>query len=414
MIITGPDLFNRLHSYPRKTVYNETMNKPLLITNANLITGYSVIPNSGIYVNAEGIIEDVFKMSRLSSKSFPSGTETFDACGLNVTPGLIDTHIHGCGGYGTEDMTASSILGMSETLVRHGVTAFLPTIYPDGEECIFRSEEAILNAMGKEKGAKIVGINVEGPFISPKRPGALPLSSISPVDIDYFDRIIEHGKGHVVCMTVAPELKHMHALALRAVTEGVVLLAGHTDASYESMIEGMQCGILHSTHFFNAMSRLHHRNPGAVGAILINPHMSCEVIADGVHVHPELVKLLVRLKPAENIVLITDSLKPTGQKDGPLTANGVEVLLSSEGAFVSKADSTLLNGSALTLNRALYNMGKWGVGPDISVQMATANPARIYGFNHIGSLIPGKKGDICVFDSSFTPKAVFVNGQRRV
>lgn len=388
------------------------MAEPLVIINANLITGYSVIPNSGIYVNAEGIIEDVFKMSRFSSKTFPANTLTYNAEGLNVTPGLIDTHIHGCGGYGTEDMTASSILGMSETLVRHGVTAFLPTIYPDGEECIFKSEDAILDAMGKEKGAKILGINVEGPFISPKRPGALPVSSISAVDIDYFDRIIEHGKGHVVCMTVAPELKHMHALALRAVTEGVVLLAGHTDASYEAMIEGMQCGILHSTHFFNAMSRLHHRNPGAVGAILINPNMACEVIADGVHIHPELVKLLTRLKPAENIVLITDSLKPTGLKGQKLMANGVEVILSELGAFVSKADENLLNGSALTLNRALRNMAQWGVGPEISVQMATANPARIYGFDHIGAIIPGKRGDICVFDSSFEPKAVFVDGRR--
>ncbi|MCR5760405.1 MAG: N-acetylglucosamine-6-phosphate deacetylase [Sphaerochaetaceae bacterium] len=390
------------------------MGEPLLITNANLITGFSAIPNSGIYVNENGWIEDVFKMSRLSTKNFPDNTETYDAEGSTVTPGLIDTHIHGCGGYGTEDMTASSILGMSETLVKHGVTSFLPTIYPDGEECIFRSEDAILKAMGKEEGAKVLGINVEGPFISPKRPGALPASSISPVDIDYFDRIIEHGKGHVVCMTVAPELKHMHALALRAVTEGVVLLAGHTDSSYENMIEGMQCGILHSTHFFNAMSRLHHRNPGAVGAILINPHMACEVIADGVHVHPELVKLLVNLKPAGNIVLITDSLKPTEQKEGPLTANGVEVVLSDEGAFVSREDESLLNGSALTLNKALYNMQKWGVEPDVSVQMATANPARIYGFNSIGSLIPGKKGDICVFNSSFEPKAVFVDGQRRL
>ena len=389
------------------------MNKPLLIINANLITGFSKSPDSGIYVDTEGRIADIFRMSRLASKDF-GNAEVYDAEGNTVTPGLIDTHIHGVGGFGTEDMTEESILGMSETLVKYGVTGFLPTIYPDGEEKIFRQEDAILKAMGKEKGARILGINVEGPFISPKRPGALPLESISPVDIAYFDRIIDHGQGHVVCMTVAPELKHMHELALRATARKVVLLAGHTDASYENMIEGMQCGILHSTHFFNAMSRLHHRNPNAVGAILINPQMCCEVICDGVHVHKELVSLLVRLKPAENIVLITDALKPTGQKSGPLTANGVEVVLSQEGAFVSASDLQLLNGSALTLNRAIANMANWGVGPDISVQMATANPARIYGFNIIGSLIPGKQADICVFDKDFNPRAVFVDGVRKV
>ena len=388
--------------------------QPLVTTNANLNTGLTVIPDSAVFINENGLIGDVFRMSRLSSKNFPEGTKYFDAAGDTVCPGLIDTHIHGIGGYGTEDMKAEAILGMSEELVKYGITAFLPTIYPDGEEKIKKSEEAILNAMGKENGARILGINVEGPFISPKRPGALPQESISPVDIDYFDRIIDHGQGHVVCMTVAPELKHMHALALRAMARGVTLLAGHTDASYENMIEGMQCGILHSTHFFNAMSRLHHRNPGAVGAILINPEMCCEVIADGVHVHRELVKLLTRLKPAENIVLITDSLKPTGLIGNKLQANGVDVMLSEEGAFVSVEDNSLLNGSALTLNKAIANMSKWGVSPDISIQMATANPARIYKFNNMGLIIPGKVADVCVFDSNFNPRAVFVGGVRKV
>ena len=388
--------------------------QPLIITNANLKTGLTVIPDSAVFINEKGLIGDVFSMSRLSSKNFPAGTQFFDAAGDMVCPGLIDTHIHGIGGYGTEDMSCDSILGMSEELVKFGITAFLPTIYTDGEEKIFKSEEAILKAMGNENGARILGINAEGPFISPKRPGALPQKSISPVDIDYFDRIIDHGQGHVVCMTVAPELKHMHELALRAMARGVILLAGHTDASYENMIEGMQCGILHSTHFFNAMSRLHHRNPGAVGAIMINPEMCCEVIADGVHVHRELVKLLTRLKPAENIVLITDSLKPTGLIGKNLQANGVEVILSEEGAFVSAEDNSLLNGSALTLNKAIANMSKWGVSSDISIQMATTNPARIYKFNNMGSIIPGKLADICVFDNNFNPRAVFVGGVRKV
>ncbi len=144
---------------------------------------------------------------------------------------------------------------------------------------------------------------------------------------------------------------------------------------------------------------------------MINPQMCCEIIADGVHVHPELVKLVTRLKPAENIVLITDALKPTGVTEGKLYANGVEVVLSDEGAFVSAENNDLLNGSALTLNKAIFNMKEWGIEPSLSVQMATENPARIYGFQKIGSLVPGNKADICIFDENFDPVAVFVDGK---
>ncbi|MCQ2398259.1 MAG: N-acetylglucosamine-6-phosphate deacetylase [Sphaerochaetaceae bacterium] len=385
------------------------MSQRSVIKNANIISGFAVLNDCGIFIE-DGFIADIFSMKRYESKDFPSDTVVFDAGGATVCPGLIDTHIHGVCGFGVEDMTSEAILGMSRALVEFGVTSFIPTVYPDGKEKLFVQEEAICSAMGNETGAKILGINVEGPFISQKRPGALPLESISPVDIEYFDEIIDHGHEHVICMTVAPELKHMHELALRAKSRHVTLLAGHTDASYENMMEGMQCGILHSTHFFNAMSRLHHRNPGTVGAILIHPDMCCEIIADGVHVHPELVKMVTRMKPAENIVLITDSLKPNHQKDGKLFANGVEVVMGKDGAFVSASDETLLNGSALTLNKAIYNMKQWGISPEVTVQMATESPARIYGFDSIGVLVPGNRADISVFDDNFDPLAVFIDG----
>src|SRR5262249_5509333 len=158
-------------------------------------------------------------------------------------------------------------------------------------------------------------------------------------------------------MTVAPELRGMRELALYALSQNIVLQAGHTDATYENMVEGMQAGILHSTHFFNAMSRLHHRDPGAVGAILIHPDLSCEIIADGHHVHPELVKLLVRDKPTSKIVLVTDALKPTAQTEGPLFANNEEVELK-DGFFKRKKDDVIA-GSALTMLAGVKNLAEW-------------------------------------------------------
>jgi N-acetylglucosamine-6-phosphate deacetylase len=212
-------------------------------------------------------------------------------------------------------------------------------------------------------------------------------------------------------MTVAPELKHMRTLALEARKEGIVLLAGHTDATYENIIEGMQCGILHSTHFFNAMSRLHHRNPGTVGAIMIQTSMRCEIICDGVHVHPELVKLLLREKPIENIVMITDSLKPTKQRSGDLFANGVPAMLSQEGAFVSKDNPELLLGSALTLLQGIRNVKNWGISLENASLMASTNPARIYSIPKIGMILPGNKADLTILDQDLRLKGLFRDGK---
>jgi len=202
----------------------------------------------------------------------------------------------------------------------------------------------------------------------------------------------------------------MRTLALEAQKMGIVLLAGHTNATYENIIEGMQCGILHTTHFFNAMSRLHHRNPGCVGAVMIQQDMKSEIICDGVHVHPELVKLLIREKPISNIVMVTDSLKPTEQKSGELTANGVPADLV-EGAFAAKADHSLFLGSSLTLLKGVNNLVDWGLSIDQAIQMASANPARIYNLEKKGALIPGYRANVVVINKDFTLGGLFIDGK---
>ncbi len=382
--------------------------QPTVLINGTLVTGYARLPNCGLYIDDSGEIGDIFNMARYPKKSFPAG-RIIDVKGAIVSPGFIDTHIHGTGGFGTEDNSPDSILGMSEALAEYGVTGFLPTIYTDSLDNMKAGTRAIVQAMGKEKGARILGINLEGPFISPERIGAQNPAGLQKVDLKVFNELIDAGDGHVVCMTVAPELKGMHELALEAQRRGIVLLAGHTNATYENMIEGMQCGILHSTHFFNAMSRLHHRNPGAVGAILIHPEMKCEIIADGVHVHQELVRMLLRSKPVSNIVMITDALRPTGQKTGALTANGVRCIFH-DGAFVSEENPDLFLGSGLTLLKGVQNMDSWDIPLEDAIVMASTNPARIYSFAKTGSLVPENRADITVFDKNFSLKGVFVGG----
>jgi N-acetylglucosamine-6-phosphate deacetylase len=223
------------------------------------------------------------------------------------------------------------------------------------------------------------------------------------------EQLWEAAAGRIVNMTVAPEIKGMRELALFCIKKGIVLQAGHTDAKYENMVEGMQTGILHATHLFNAMSKLDHRNPNAVGAILIHPEMSCEIIADGFHVHPDLFKLLLRDKPLDKIVLVTDGLKPTEQKEGPLFANQEEVYFH-DGAFHRKSDDVIA-GSGLTMIRGIQNLVASGFTLEDAVKTASFNPAQVMRYNRQGAIIPGRLADIAVFDHNFKIRMVMIGGK---
>jgi len=381
--------------------------KKVWLINGTVITGYIRQENCCIYVE-DGQIGDVISLKRFKDKKISPDTLVYDVNGAWIAPGFIDTHIHGFGGYGTEDNDPESIISMSRSLAEHGVTSFCPTIYTNKEEAMTESIRAIVAAKGKERGASILGIHLEGPFISPRRLGAQCEDGVSKVDMDVMERLYQAGEGLITNMTVAPELKKMRELALYCVKKGITLQAGHTDAAYENMVEGMQAGILHSTHFFNAMSRLHHRNPGAVGAIMIHPDMACEIIADGEHVHPELIRLLLREKPVSKVVLVTDALKPTAQEEGTLMANNEEVVLQ-DGVF--KKTDGVLAGSCLTMMKGIQNLVSWQIPVEQAVQMAGNNPARIHGFSNKGVLVPGHDADITVFDKQYNVLLTMVGGR---
>jgi N-acetylglucosamine-6-phosphate deacetylase len=253
-----------------------------------------------------------------------------------------------------------------------------------------------------------MGLHLEGPFISAERLGAMKAEALRSVDIEFMEQLWEASWGRIVNMTVAPELKGMRELALFCLKKGIVLQAGHTNADYENMVEGMQAGILHSTHFFNAMKRMEHRNPNAVGAILIHPEISCEIIADGLHIHPDIYKLLLKNKSIDKIVLITDALKPTEQLTGPFYANNDEVELRN-GVFVRLADDVIA-GSALTMIRGVKNLVNFGFKLEDAVRVSSFNPANIMRYENKGAIIPGYDADIVVFSKDFKVLAVMVGG----
>ena len=375
--------------------------------NATIYTGFSVMENCALLIKGHKII-DIFSEERFKTKKFKENTRHIDLKGGIIVPGFIDTHLHGIEGHGTEDHSSTAILEMSKSLIKYGVTSFIPTLYSAPKESLKKDIRAIVSAIGREKGSTILGIHLEGPFISPERLGVQKENGISPVNKSLMEELWKESKGHIINMTVAPEIKNMRKLALYCVEKGIVLQAGHTNATYEQMVEGMQCRIMHSTHLFNAMSRMHHRDPGAVGAIFIQPEMSCEVIADGIHINPNIIKFLIQSKPIDKLVLITDSLKPTKQKTSPLIANGEEVYFDK--CFLRKSDKTIA-GSSLTMIDGFKNLIAFGLTIDQAVRMSSTNPANIMRIEHKGTIAPGYDADLAIMDNKFNLKYTVVNGK---
>lgn len=379
----------------------------ICLYNGTLLSGFAVMERCAVLIE-EGQIADVFSNKRFEQKKFSPSTKVYDVEGAFISPGFIDTHIHGFKGHGTEDGSTEALLAMSKDLADYGVTAFNPTLYSSVEENFMKDIKAVTTAMGQEQGANIMGMHLEGPFVSPDKVGVQKPETIHKADLEFMERLWAASEGKIVNMTVAPEIKGMRELALFCMKRGIVLQAGHTNATYENMVEGMQAGILHSTHLFNAMSQMHHRNPGAVGAVLIHPEMACEIIADGVHVHPDLLKLLRRDKPADKIVLVTDALRPTEQTQGRLLANKEEVVFEG-GCFHRKVDGVIA-GSALTMIRGVKNLVEFGIPLEDAVRCASSNPAQIMHYDKKGQLIPGYDADITVFDKHFNVLMTIIGG----
>ncbi|MBE6445567.1 MAG: N-acetylglucosamine-6-phosphate deacetylase [Alphaproteobacteria bacterium] len=380
------------------------MNSAYCLHNATVLTGLSVMKNCAVYIKNDKIA-DIYSEERFHKKKFGPKVKIIDMEGAYVLPGFIDTHIHGIGGYGADDGDYKSILAMSEVLAKYGVTSFIPTCCTCPEEELIKKIKAIVKAMGKEKGAKILGIHLEGPFLSPERIGAQAQNGIYSVDIDLMDRLWKASKKHIINMTVAPELKNMREMAHYCIKKGIILQAGHTNATYDQMIEGMQANIMHVTHLFDAMRPLHHREPGVVGATLIHPELSCEIIGDGVHVNPNLISLLLKSKPLSQIVLITDALPPAKTELPP------DSDLYLDKVFYRKKDN-VINGSAISMLDGVKNLVSYGIPIEKVIRMACTNPAQIMKQPNIGMIFAGKQADVIVLDKDLNLKYTFINGKQ--
>ncbi|MBN2908947.1 N-acetylglucosamine-6-phosphate deacetylase [Polycladomyces sp. WAk] len=328
-----------------------------------------------------------------------------------IWPGLIDVHVHGAGGADVMDGTPSSLRTMAKTLARHGVTGFLATTVTMDRP---RLEKALANVAAEaprmREGAEVLGVHLEGPWICPRHRGAQNPAYITdprPQDAEW---AWNASDGWLRWVTLAPERPGAPELIRRFADRGVVVSAGHTGATYEEMQEAIAAGVTHATHCFNAMTGLHHRQPGTVGAVLSDDRLTTEVIADGFHVHPAVIRLLAKVKERDSLLLITDGIRAVGLPDGRYELGGLTVYAKAGKATLEDGG---LAGSLLTMDEAVRNMARYAHIPLWkAVRMASLAPAKKLGLDdRMGSLETGKLANIVLTDENCRVLRVWVKGR---
>jgi N-acetylglucosamine-6-phosphate deacetylase len=377
-----------------------------------VLTGNIVLPDQVL----EGgvVIIDGEEISGVFSRGAAPPLEgmTRHDCGSNyITPGLIDIHLHGAMGRDVIDGGLAGLREIAAHEARCGVTGFVPTTLAAPWPAVFGAVESIKGAIDDRAGAEILGIYLEAPFLNVKKKGAQNPEFIKPIeeaDIRLLARAVQSLR---TIITVAPEVGANLDFIPSFKEKGWVVSIGHSEASYELAVRSFKQGITQATHLYNAMSGFQPREPGTIGAVLDSDGVTAELIADGVHVHPASLRLAIRLKGADRISLITDSMNASGLGDGDFRVGGLEVAVKNGQARLK--DSGALAGSVLTLNRAVRNIMEWtGVHVSAAVRMASLTPARVLGLDReIGSLEAGKRANLAVFDKQFNAVEVYVRGR---
>ncbi len=368
---------------------------------------------NGKFLLPDGIAENVALaydskiIGFVEETEIPENAEVISADGGFVAPGLIDIHIHGYLGADTSDGDAEGIFKMAEGLLKNGVTAFCPTTMTVSMEEINRALDVVRTCKaqsGAWQGAQILGVNLEGPFINPKKKGAQAETHILKPDAKF----ILDNSDIIKLATVAPEMEGgCSEIEKICQNSNVTVSIGHTDATFEETEAGIKAGAKHITHLFNAQTSLHHRNPGVVGAALLE-NVTTELIADTFHVHKGLFELLARVKQ-DNLVLITDCTRAGGMPDGEYSLGGQPIFV--KGVKCLLEDGTIA-GSVLKLNQAVKNFRDNTTLPlHKVVSLATLSPAKVVGVDGVkGSLEAGKDADIIITDGDFNAVKTIIGG----
>jgi N-acetylglucosamine-6-phosphate deacetylase len=382
----------------------------LVIFNATIVTEQGVI-EKGVLHAIDGAITLIGDLSQVDLQKLSNGAQCVDAQGSWLLPGFIDVHVHG--GYGSDFMDSNpevldTITGFH---VKHGTTGMLATTMTAPKEAIDQVLAEVSSYMSKDMPyAQLLGVHLEGPFISPKWPGAQNPSFIQLPQAEWLKAWHERYPQLMKQVTLAPEREGALAVIAWLRDHGIVAACGHTDASYADMQSAAREGLSHAVHTFNAMKGLHHREPGTVGAVLTDERISAEVIADGHHVHPAAIRLLTQVKQQQNLLLITDAMSAAGLGDGDYELGGLAVVVKSGEARLKEGDS--LAGSTLTMIEALrFIVREVGVSVPEASRYASGNPAKLLRLeDRIGSIAKGKQADLVLVSPELSLERVWVRG----
>lgn len=364
--------------------------KPFSLSGLKIVTEQGILENKTVSVN-HGKIADISNHIKTSDYHFPNR--------YYLVPGMIDMHIHGSHNADVMDATPEALHTICNSIAKLGTTSFLATTMSEPVERIEKALAAIAN-FDNNAGAEIVGIHLEGPFLAPSHKGAQDAHHLLPPDISLFKcwQLIANNKIKLV--TIAPELENAFAFIHHLEHHHIIASVGHSNASFEKTNQAIEMGCSHATHLFNAMGKLHHRNPGTAGALLLNDKVMAEVVADFHHLHPAFLELTYRIKGREKCLLVTDATRAQCMPEGQYELGGQPVFVRN--GRVELADGTIA-GSILTQAQAALNM-RSVLNCDVLdlVYMTSINPAKALGlYDRKGSITVGKDADLVVLDEQF-------------
>jgi len=394
------------------------MQRNMIVLSANLLyTPLQEIQNPVVFIE-DGVISEV---SSRDQREVPGNATEIDlrrdVADAILAPGFVDIHMHGGAGVDVMRAPAAELQQLNKFLTRHGVTGYFPTTVaaPLDQTCaaLGRLADAIESVPASrprngEVQALPLGIHLEGPFLSHKRRGVHPPENLLEPTVKIFEQLWQAARGHVRMMTIAPELPGALEVIAEAARRKVCVSIGHSDAVAEAARAGVRAGARHATHTFNAMRPLDHRDPGILGEVLTDPQLTADIIVDGIHVAPEIVKLFLNAKGKDGSVLITDATAATGMPDGTYQLGPIQVQVKDGRCTMDGK----LAGSVLTMDRAIRNVTQFaGWSLQNALQAATLNPARAAGLAHRGIVAPGEEANLVAMSPTGEIVKTMVRGE---